>query len=136
MTALVYIPPLTPCKADSNSNSKEYQIGAIRTVAQPWRGPHHVYGIFMIPENYKYDHLYSAKLSIQGLATDFIAGSSEDGDLDSPLAKPGHYIKRVHLSTRTALWYLFTGRFGDLQMSCHWWLVLADRGWRPTVQAQ
>lgn len=87
----------------------------------------------MIPEQYKYDHLFSAKLTIQGFETDFTAGSSEDEDLEANIRKPGYYIKRVHVPTRTALWFLLTGRFGDLRTSCHWWLVLADRGWRPTI---
>jgi hypothetical protein len=133
---LVNAPPLTDCKSEIPANPKEYRVQAIQTVAQPWLGPHHVYGIFMIPERYKYDHLYSAVLMIQGFETHFTAGSSEDEDSEAEIGKPGHYIKRVNISTRTALWLLLTGRFGDLRMSCHWWLVLVDRGWKPTGKPQ
>jgi hypothetical protein len=101
-------------------------------MAEPWKGPHHVYGIFVIPEQYKYDHLYSAKLIIQGFDTEFSAGSSEDVDPYAEVVKPGYYVKRVYISTRIALWFLFTGRFGDLRTSCHWGLILKDRGWKPT----
>ena len=133
---LANAPPLTDCKLGSSSNPKEYRIQAIQTVAEPWLGAHHVYGLFMIPAQYKYDHLYSAVLKIQGFETNFTAGSSEDEDPNAVITKPGHYLKRVNVSTRTALWFLLTGRFGDLRMSCHWWLVLVDRGWRPTGKAQ
>jgi hypothetical protein len=129
-------PPLTDCKTESPINPKEYRVQAIQTVAQPWLGPHHVYGIFMIPEQYKYDHLYSAVLTIQGFENHFTSGSSEDEDPQAVRAKPGYYVKRVNVSTRTALWFLLTGRFGDLRMSCHWWLVLVDRGWQPTGTPQ
>ena len=133
---LVNAPPLTDCRPEVSSGRKEYWVRAVETVAQPWRGSHHVYGIFEIPEQYKYHHLYSAKLMIQGFETEFNAGSSEDEDPDTFIAEPGHYIKRVYVSTRTALWFLLTGRFGDLRTSCHWWLILGDRGWQPTGKAQ
>jgi hypothetical protein len=86
-----------------------------------------VYALFTIPEQYKFDHLYTAKLNIQGLPTAFQAGSPEDEDLHSGPPEPGYYVKRVYLSTRTSLWFLLTGRFGDLRTSCHWWLIIADR---------
>ena len=136
MAVLIQAPPLTDCRSESPDSLKEYRVQAIKTVAEPWRGPHHVYGIFMIPSRYKFDHLYSAKLTIEGFESDFTAGSSEDEDPEADMLKPGHYIKRVHVSTRTAFWFLITGRFGDLRTSCHWWLILGDRGWRPTGKAQ
>jgi hypothetical protein len=83
-----------------------------------------VYGIFVIPEQYKYDHLYTVNLTIQGVPTPFVAGSPEDGDH----LEDGYYVKRVYLPTRTALWFLTTMRFGDLRASCHWWLLISDRG--------
>ena len=86
-----------------------------------------MYGTFIIPDQYKFDHLYTAKLTIQGVTAEFIAGSPEDEDIYSGRAEPGHYIKRVYLPTRTALWSLLNGRFGELRTSCHWWLVIAER---------
>lgn len=124
---LAGMPPLTACRAEAPVLANQYWFQATRTVVQPWRGPHHVYGIFTIPEQYKFDHLYTAKLTIQGIPADFQAGSPEDEDIYSGRPRPGHYIKRVYLSTRTALWFLLTGRFGDLRTPCHWWLVIADR---------
>lgn len=126
-TALANKPPLSECRSEEPAAAKQYWFRAAEAVAQPWRGPHHVYGTFIIPEQYKFDHLYTAKLMIQGIPAEFQAGSPEDGDFFSGRAESGYYTKRVYLSTRTALWFLLTGRFGDLRTSCHWWLVIADR---------
>ena len=133
---LVNVPPLTNCRLEVPSDQKEYRVQARETVVQPWKGRHQVYGIFEIPEQYRYDHLYSVKLTIQGFETEFIAGSSEDADYHTGIVKSGYYIKRVYVSTRAALWFLMTGRFGDLRTSCHWWLVLQDRGWKPTGSSE
>ncbi|HMF84965.1 MAG TPA: hypothetical protein VK598_01290 [Nitrospiraceae bacterium] len=135
-TVLVNMPPLTECRSETQVAAKQYWFRATQTMARPWLGPHHVYGIFTIPEQYKFDHLYTAKLRIQGIPAEFKAGSPEDEDIFTVRAEPGRYVKRVYVSTRTALWFLLTGRFGDLRTSCHWWLVLVDRGWQPTGKAQ
>ena len=127
LLALAALPPKTACSSDTDAPAGQYWFRAVKTVVEPWRGPHHVYGIFTIPGQFKFDHLYTAKLTIQGVPTAFQAGSPEDEDIYSGQAEPGHYIKRVYLSTRTALWFLLSGRFGDLRTSCHWWLIVADR---------
>ena len=85
--------------------------------------------MFIVPDQYWRDRLYRAKLVIQGFSQEFSEVSPEGGDNYNGQAEPGHYIKRVYLPTRTALWFLLTGRFGDLKTSCHWWLVISDRAW-------
>jgi hypothetical protein len=124
---LVNMPPLTDCRSETPVAEKQYWFRATQTVVEPWRGPHHVYGVFSVPVGYKRDRLYTAKLVIQGFTEEFTDASPEGEDIYGGRAEPGHYIKRVYLPTRTALWFLLTGRFGDLRTSCHWWLVIADR---------
>jgi hypothetical protein len=126
-TVLVNMPPLTECPSESPVAAKQYLFHATQTVVQPWRGPHHAYGIFSVPDQYKRHRLYTARLIIQGFTDEFPESSPEGGVIYNGEAEPGHYIKRVYLPTRTALWFLMTGRFGDLKMPCHWWLVIADR---------
>jgi hypothetical protein len=121
------VPPSTECLAEPPVAAKLHLVRATKTVVEPWRGPHHVYGVFAIPEEYKFDHLYRASLTIQGIHAEFLAGSSEDQDISSGQPKTGQYVKRVYLSTRTALWFFMTGRYGYLKSSCHWWLVITDR---------
>jgi len=86
-----------------------------------------VYGIFSVPEQYKRDRLYTARLKIHGFIEEFPETSPEGGDTYNGRDEPGYYKKRVYLRTRTALWFLLTGRFGDLKTSCHWWVVITNR---------
>jgi len=124
---LVNMPPLTPCMSNPAASDGQYWFPATRVVAEPWRGKHHVYGIFTIPERYKFDHLYTATLTIQGIDAEFQAGSPEDEDAQGAQVETGFYNKRVYLSTRTALWFLVTGRFGNVRTSCHWWLSITEK---------
>ena len=124
---LVNMQPLTGCRSEAPVATKQYWFRATQTVVQPWRGRHHVYGMFSVPDQYRRDDLYTAKLMIQGFADESPETSPEGGDIDIGQAEPGHYNKRFYLPTRTALWFVLTGRFGDLRMPCHWWLVIADR---------
>jgi hypothetical protein len=124
---LYNLPPLTGCIEEKPSGHSQHWFPAALIRVEPWRGPHHVYGTFRVPRSYKFDHLYTAKLKISGLSTGFIAGSPEDADTYHGRAEPGYYFKTVYLSTRTALWFLVTGQFGDLRTACHWWLLIADR---------
>ncbi|TKB74849.1 MAG: hypothetical protein E8D46_04650 [Nitrospira sp.] len=126
-TVLLNMPPLTDCHSEAPVVAGQYGFRATQTVVQPWQGPHHVYGTFSVPDRYWRDRLYTARLKIQGFTEELPGTSPEGGDIDNDRADPGHYIKRVYLPTRTALWFLLTGRFGDLKMPCHWWLVIADR---------
>jgi len=126
-TVLVNMPPLTDCRSEAPVAAGQYWFKATQPVVQPWQGQHHVYGTFMVPDQYGRDRLYRAKLVIQGFSQEFAEVSPEGEDNDNGRAEPGHYIKRVYLPTRTALWFLLTGRFGDLRTSCHWWLVISDR---------
>ena len=124
---LVNMPPLTGCRSEAPVAAKQYWLRATQTVVQPWRGQHHVYGMFSVPDKYKRDRLYTARLTIEGFMEEFSETSPEGGDIFNGRSAAGHYMKRVYLPTRTALWFLLTGRFGDLKTTCHWWLVIADR---------
>ena len=62
---LVNMPALTDCRSEAPVAAKQYWFRATQTVVQPWRGQHHVYGMFSVPEQYRYDRLYTARLIIQ-----------------------------------------------------------------------
>ena len=124
-------PSVTPCKGESlvssGERAGEHKFEALQVVVQPWQGRHQVYGVFKIPDEYKVHRLYSVTLTIQGSAQSFAAGSPENEERDGIRPEPGYYIRRAYIPTRTALWFLFTGNFGNLRNPCHWWLVYADR---------
>ena len=126
-TALIEMPPFTECPADEFAQEKERWFPAMMTVVQPWRGRHHVYGVFNLPVQYRRDRLYTARLMLRGFTEDFFEVSPEGGEINNGEVDHGHYTKRVYLPTRTALWFLFSGRFGDLKMPCHWRLIITER---------
>jgi hypothetical protein len=126
-TVLLNMPPLTECRSEAPAVESQHWFRATQVVVQPWRGRHHVYGVFGIPVSYKRDRLYRAKLVIHGFSKEFAEVSSEGGDKYNDRDDSENYEKRVYLPTRTALWFLLIGRFGDLKIPCHWWLVIADR---------
>jgi len=124
---LVNFPPLAECPSEVQTEVRRNWFPAVQIFVQPWLGPHHVYGVFSVPRQYRRDRLYTVRLLIQGIAEEFPETSPEGGELNSGQAESGHYMKRVYIPTRIALWLLLTGRFGDLKMPCHWWLVITDR---------
>lgn len=127
LAVLLRLPPRTGCDRVPRGEKGEHWFQATETVVQPWLGRHHVYGIFTIPNTYKFDHLYTAKLKIQGIHDELQAGSPEHADMSSSTWESGSYRKRVYLSTRVTLLFLVIGRFGDLKIPCQWWLVIKDR---------
>ena len=126
-TVLFNMPPLTDCRSEAPVEAGQRWFSATQTVVEPWQGQHHVYGMFIVPDQYRRDRLYRARLMIQGFTEELSDTSPEGGVSYNGRAEPGHYIKRIYLPTRTALWFLLTGRFGDLKTPCHWRLVIADR---------
>src|SRR5262245_27771882 len=100
------MPLVTDCLSEPPVAAKQYWFRAKQTVVQPWRGQHHVYGMFSVPDQYRHDRLYTARLIIQGFNEDLPETSPEGGDIYNSGAEPGHYTKRVYLPTRTALWFL------------------------------
>jgi hypothetical protein len=124
---LVNVPPSIDCSAGVPVAATQHWFRATQTVIQPWRGRHHVYGLFNVPDQYEHDDLYTARLIIQGIDEEFPEISPEGEDSFDDQAEPGHYIKRIYLPTRTALWLALTARFGDLKTTCHWWIVIMDR---------
>jgi len=129
VTWLVNKPPTSACDPEMAAHSDVRTIHPTRVVVRPWQGPHHVYGVFMVPNRYNDDRRYSATLSVRGFDTEFAARRSprhDDGE-DVALAAPGHQVKRGYVPTRVALQLLFAGQFGDLRAPCNWALVFAAR---------
>lgn len=127
VTWLVNRLPTTNCGAELPPDVNLHTIRPTEVVVAPWRGRHHVYGIFTVPERFEQDQLSSLSLTIRGFPVEFSVESHEDEDHDTGIPEPRYYLKRVYVPTRTALWFLGTGRFGDLRSPCHWWLVFVDR---------
>ncbi|ARV59951.1 hypothetical protein BZZ01_16140 [Nostocales cyanobacterium HT-58-2] len=103
---------------------ERYYIHPQKIVVQPWRGEHHVYGIFMIPGGYLNDKLFT--VTIEGVGTfcgfvDFAGTTVADG----VRAKPGYYLMKALFQTRTAVWLIAQGKGDELKQPSHWRLGYA-----------
>ena len=119
--------PVTACDPIDPGRTSESRFQAVKVVVQPWKGRHHVYGVFIIPDHFKHHRLYSVSLRIEGIDSEFLAGSPENEDSDSLVPEGGYYLRRAYIPTRTTLWFAITGKLGSLQAPCHWRLVFVDR---------
>ena len=123
---LAHRPPTTNCNDRSWLNASDF-VFATRIVMEPWYGRHKVYGVFVIPSQYR-DKDYSTTVIVRGVKEQ--AGLSprptrEHGIIIAGV--PDRYVKHAHIHSRTALWFLLTGHFGDLQSTCNWALVFTDK---------
>ena len=126
-TWLVNKGPSTNCGAEDRGDSNVHTIRATEVVVQPWLGTHHVYGIFTIPDRYKQKR-YTVSITTRSIDHYFVIDKrSEREYVDRVFAPPGHYILQIYVRTRVALWFLFTGQFGDLKAPCNWALLFVDQ---------
>jgi hypothetical protein len=122
--------PATNCGGGTFPDSHGPVILASRVVLRPWYGPHHIYGIFLIPNQYR-DTRFSPTVTVVGVTersslseVSALGESSVNVHGDNIKVEPGHYLAHAHIRTRVALWLLVTGHFGDLRATCNWTLML------------
>jgi len=121
-------PPTGDCADGVPDDHKAQEIRATKVVVQPWLGKHHVYGVFMVPEQYKHKNKYMVRMTVHGFDGYFAVGEGSDKQyMDDALAAPGRSLLRGYLPTRVALWFMVNGLFGDLRHPCNWLLVLVER---------
>ena len=102
-----------------SSKAEKYYTYPEKIVVEPWRGQHHVYGIFQIPGGYLNDKLL--KVEIPGSRTYCgILAYGGKVEIDGVYAKPGHYLMKGFLNTRFALKLIFQGKQRDLKQSGNW----------------
>lgn len=112
--------PLFPCQQRGfiADNLTKYYIHPEKIVIEPWRGRHHVYAIFMIPNGYMRDRIITVNISEkQTYCGNLLFPSNTYGGI---YAKPGYYLMKGYLQTRTALGLIFQGKANQLQQPSNW----------------
>ena len=128
VTWLLNKPPTAECASEAPADHKGYGIPATKVVVRPWLGPHHVYAIFVVPNRYKHNKSTAATMTVRAFDHSFLVGAWSDKQyVDGVFAEPGSYLLSRYIPTRVALWYLVTGRFGDLRRPCNWRLAFMER---------
>lgn len=126
VTWLLLKPPTHGC--ETTELPDVYQIHPVKVVFRPWLGQHHVFGIFMVPYEYRSGRTYSGVLSVESFVEEFVPDSQPPAEhAEEIVAEPGYYLIRAYVPTRTALRLILHGHFGDLQALCNWRLELKRR---------
>jgi hypothetical protein len=74
----------------------------------------------MLPNNHVYDQLMTINLPVNRTYCGVITNPTQT--IDEINAKPGHYLVRGYLQTRTALKFIFAGQINDLKQINNWQL--------------
>jgi hypothetical protein len=117
---LLDISPVVTCdkwKYSANSTSAKYYAHPAKIVVKPWRGQHHVYGKFIIPQGYEND----------GFVTFTLPGKKTYCGSLQTIAKSEKSLIRGYLNTRIALWVIIQGHINDLKAPQNWKLAYFEK---------
>ncbi|WP_017651974.1 hypothetical protein [Fortiea contorta] len=110
----------------ASSTGEKHYISPEKIVVKPWRGRHHVYGVFMVPKGYENDRLLTIKISENktycGLITETEYASYEDID-----AKPGYHLIKGYLNTRLVVFLMAQGKIEQLKQPSNWKLGYVNK---------
>ncbi|BBD60639.1 hypothetical protein NIES2109_34380 [Nostoc sp. HK-01] len=113
----------TQCNSEAflKSNRQKLQIPASQVVVEPWRGEHHVYGIFMVPDEYKEAPFFV--LTVMGGSSYCSKPFGYSQNYDDVFAEPETHLIRYYLRTRLALRLIFQGSYFQLNDKQNWFLT-------------
>jgi len=121
-------PPNTDCLPEAYSPQGIAEARAVRTVVRLWRGPHHVYGLFLIPTQFMERKRYALTISVGGVLHYCMWVEKSMGQRRKVISnEPGGYLVREYVPTRVALWFLIHGRLGELRRPGNWAIVFSDK---------
>ncbi|AFZ24337.1 hypothetical protein Cylst_2098 [Cylindrospermum stagnale PCC 7417] len=111
------------CNSEAFLKSKtpKFQVQATKVVVQPWLGEHQVYGIFMVPDEYKQTPFFV--LSVKGFGSDCSRPYGYRQNFDDIFAEPGTHLVRDYIRTRSALQLIFQGLYFHLNDKHNWTLT-------------
>jgi len=118
-------PPNTDCLPGASAPQGGIEAHASKTVVQPWRGPHHVYGLFLVPNQSVKIKRYAVTISVEGAL--YYCMWIEKSLRPTSEVGSGGYLVRQYLPTRVALWFLLNGLIDDLRNPKNWALVFNDQ---------
>ncbi|AFY30828.1 hypothetical protein [Calothrix sp. PCC 7507] len=110
----------------SSSNGEKLYTYPEKIVVKPWRGQHHVYGIFMVPNGSESDRLVT--LTVSGNKT--YCGILQDVDTTSYQdihTKPGYSLMKGYLNTRLAVYLIMQGKKDQLKQPNNWKLGYVEK---------
>lgn len=106
------------------SKTTKFQVQATKVIVQPWRGRHHVYGIFMIPDKYKLSPFFV--VTVQGAGSYCSKQFGHKKNFDDVFAEPGTYLVKKFIRTRIALRLILKGLYFQLNDKQNWTLTFPE----------
>jgi hypothetical protein len=103
---------------DMFNNATEY-IHPDKVVVKPWKGEHHVYAIFNVPGGHKNTKYFRVSVPEYGILCGQLAYGGLK-EVNGVSAKPGHYLMKGYIKTRTTLWLISKGKREDLKDPTNW----------------
>jgi hypothetical protein len=103
------------------SKSQKYEVHATKVVVQPWLGHHHVYGIFIVSDEYKETPYFV--LTVKGAGSYCKNPFGTLQYIDGIFAEPGTHLIRDYIKTRTALQLIFHGLYNQIKEPQNWTLT-------------
>ncbi len=103
------------------SKTPKFQVQATKVVVQPWLGEHHVYGIFMVPNEYEQTPFFV--LTVKGAGHDCSRPFGHSQYYDGVVAEPGTHLIRDYIRTRIAIKSIFQGLYFHLDDPESWTLT-------------
>ncbi len=113
---------ISQCPSAEVLSNQTQEIRAAKVVFKPWKGRHHVYGVFVVPAGYQPTSFFKVNA---GEAGDYCGGVT---------AKPAQADQSVvigRLRTRTALWLLSKGEQDRLEQPQNWTLSITRENLQP-----
>jgi len=99
-------------------------IHAVHVTAKPWRGEHHVYGIFELDEQ-KVPPGQPVIVRVSGAAKYCTTSNPVGNKFRNIEAPEGYYLSRHYIRTRTGFWVTLLGQRGKLKQPQNWTLTYA-----------
>lgn len=103
------------------SKTRKFQVQATKVVVQPWRGEHQVYGIFIVPNEYKQTPFFI--LTVKGAGSECSRPSGYKQNFDDVFAETGTHLLRNYIRTRIALRLILQGLYFQLNDKQNWTLT-------------
>jgi hypothetical protein len=108
-------------KAFLASTTQKFSVQASQVVVQPWLGEHHVYGIFMVPDEYQQAPFFV--LTVPGGDSYCSKPFGYSQNYNDVFAEPGTHLIRYYLRTRIALRLMLQGLYFQLNDKQNWRLT-------------
>ncbi|MBW4558843.1 MAG: hypothetical protein KME59_23570 [Trichormus sp. ATA11-4-KO1] len=112
------------------SGTQKFQVKATKVVVQPWLGGHQVYGIFMVPNEYKRSPFFV--FTFKGIGSNCSRPFGYSQNYDDIFADPGTHLVRNYMRTRIALRFILQGLYFQMNNPQNWTLTYpqlnADQG--------